>query len=83
MEKTVVRPKGFVNFTVIAHSPGNPKRDHFIRSKNIAEFGEVAAEYGQLGAGAVLVDQKGDAMYTLESLEELSERIAQAEKESE
>lgn len=81
MAETIVRPKGFINFTVIAHSPGNPKRNHFMRSEDIYEFGEVAAEYAQLGACTMLANHRGDALYVLESIEEIAERIAQAERE--
>lgn len=78
----MVRPNGFVELTVIAHSPGNPKREHFIRSKDISEFGEVAAEYAQLGAQTMICNGRGDAMYVLESMEEICQRIEQAEKEN-
>lgn len=75
------RPKGFFYFTVIAHSPGNPRRIHFHRAKDIVCLGEVPAEYAQLGAGSYIENSKGDGMYAEEALEEITERLAAAEKE--
>lgn len=83
MDTVITRPKGFFYFTVIAHSPGNPRRVFFQRAREVVAFGEVPAEYAQLGAGAYIENSHGDVMYAEESVEEIAERLTVAEKEKE
>ena len=81
MVDTVVRPRGFVQFTFISMGPGNPQRPYFIRVETITEFSEVLAEYARMGASTYLVDMRGEVLYSVEGVEEMADRIAVADKE--
>jgi hypothetical protein len=81
MVETVVRPRGFVQFTFISISPGNPQRKYYTRVDTITDFAEVPAEYARLGAGTYLIDRRGEVMYSVEDIEEIASRIAVADRE--
>ena len=82
METAITRPKGFLLCTAISASPGNPKRMHIHRAKDVISFEEVSPEHAQIGA-ASRIDTSMGTLFVIESIEEISQRIHTAEKESE
>jgi hypothetical protein len=82
METTAVRPKGFICTTIISQAPGNPKRMCFQRAKNVLAFMEVSAEHAGIGAACCLETPMG-SLFVTQTLDEIAEQMATAEKESE
>ena len=80
MVTSVTRPKGFLFFTAISPSPGNPQHLTFCRVFSVREFSEAPAEHAKMGAATRIETMLG-TFYVTESIEEIADKVAIAEKE--